>query len=154
SSATSLHALKKARLKSGESVAIFGFGGLGFSALQLARALGAGEVYAVDINSAKLATAAKMGAVAVDAKAGDPVEQIKEATAGKGVDVSLELIGSAKTMRQAVQCLSILGRAALVGLTKESMSIFPYTEVINKEAEIIGVSDHLASELPTLLELA
>jgi D-arabinose 1-dehydrogenase-like Zn-dependent alcohol dehydrogenase len=152
SSATALHALNRARLKPGESVAIFGFGGLGYSALQLARALGAGEVYAVDINSAKLATAAKMGAVAIDAKAGDPVEQIKQATAGKGVDVALELIGSGKTMRQAVQCLSVLGRAALVGLTTDSMSIFPYTELINKEVEIIGVSDHLATEIPALME--
>jgi 2-desacetyl-2-hydroxyethyl bacteriochlorophyllide A dehydrogenase len=152
SSATALHALNKARLKPGESVAILGFGGLGYSALQLARALGAREVYAVDINSAKLATAAKMGAVAIDAKAGDPVEQIKGATSGKGVDVALELIGSGKTMRQAVQCLSVLGRAALVGLTTDSMSIFPYTELINKEVEIIGVSDHLATEIPALME--
>lgn len=152
SSATALHALNKARLRSGESIAIFGFGGLGFSALQLARALGCGEVYVVEINPAKLASAKKLGAVAIDANAGDPVEQIKVATDGKGVDVSLELIGSAKTMRQAALCLAPLGRAALVGLTTESMSIFPYTELINKEAEIIGVSDHLASELPALME--
>ena len=70
------------------------------------------------------------------------------------MDVSLELIGSAKTMRQAVQCLGALGRAALVGLTAESMPIFPYTDLINKEGEIIGVSDHLAAELPTLFEFA
>jgi propanol-preferring alcohol dehydrogenase len=57
-------------------------------------------------------------------------------------------------MQQAVQCLGVLGRAALVGLTAESMSIFPYPELINKEVEIIGVSDHLASELPTLIEFA
>jgi propanol-preferring alcohol dehydrogenase len=95
-----------------------------------------------------------MGAVAIDARSADPAEQIKEATAGKGVDVSLELIGSGSTMTQAVRCLGRLGRAALVGLTAESMSILPYTELINKEAEIIGVSDHLASELPALLEFA
>jgi D-arabinose 1-dehydrogenase-like Zn-dependent alcohol dehydrogenase len=154
SSATAFHALKKARLKSGESIAIFGFGGLGFSALQLARALDCGEIYVVEVNAAKLQSAAKLGAVAIDAKASDPVEQIKDASGGKGVDVSLEFIGSAQTMRQAVQCLGALGRAALVGLTQESMSIFPYSELINKEAEIIGVSDHLASELPTLLEFA
>jgi propanol-preferring alcohol dehydrogenase len=154
SSATALHALNKARLKSGESVAIFGFGGLGFSALQLARAFDCGEIYVVEVNSAKLQSASQLGAVAIDAKAGDPVEQINDVTGGKGVDVSLELVGSAKTMQQAVQCLAVLGRAALVGLTKESMSIFPYTELINKEAEIIGVSDHLATELPTLLEFA
>src|SRR6266481_3898695 len=154
SSATALHALKKARVKPGESVAIFGFGGLGFSALQLARAFDCGEIYVVEINPVKLASIKNLGAVAIDAKAGDPAEQIKEATAGKGVDVSLELIGSAKTMRQCVLCLAPLGRAALVGLTRESMSIFPYTELINKEVEIIGVSDHLATELPSLIELA
>src|SRR6266511_1928607 len=154
SSATALHALNKARLKSGESVAIFGFGGLGFSALQLARAFDCDQIYVVEINPAKLALIEEFGAVGIDANKGNPVKQITDATNGKGVDVSLELIGSAKTMRQAVQCLGALGRAALVGLTAESMSIFPYTELINKEAEIIGVSDHLATELPTLIELA
>src|SRR6266481_2558154 len=154
SSATALHALNKARFKAGESIAIFGFGGLGFSALQLARAFDCEDVYVVEINRAKLASAASMGAIARDARSEDPVEQIKEATAGTGVDVTLELIGSAKTMRQAVLCLSPLGRAALVGLTAESMSIRPYTDLINKEAEIIGVSDHLATELPVLIEFA
>jgi D-arabinose 1-dehydrogenase-like Zn-dependent alcohol dehydrogenase len=154
SSATALHALNKARLKAGESLAIFGFGGLGFSALQLARAFDCGDVYVVDINRVKLASAAGMGAIAIDANAADPVEKIKKATAGRGVDVALELIGSGRTMRQAVLCLGPLGRAALVGLTAESMSIFPYPELINQEAEIIGVSDHLAAELPALMEFA
>jgi 2-desacetyl-2-hydroxyethyl bacteriochlorophyllide A dehydrogenase len=152
SSATALHALKKARFKAGESIAIFGFGGLGFSALQLARAFDCGHVYVIEINPAKLASAAKMGATAINARTVDPVEQIKEATSGRGVDVALELIGSAKTMRQAVLCLGRLGRAALVGISAESISIHPYTELINKEAEIIGVSDHLATELPALIE--
>jgi D-arabinose 1-dehydrogenase-like Zn-dependent alcohol dehydrogenase len=154
SSATALHALNKARFKAGESIAIFGFGGLGFSALQLARAFDCGDVYVVEINPAKLASAGTMGAIAIDARYADPVEQIKEATAGTGVDVALELIGSPKTMRQAVLCLGSLGRAALVGLTAESMPIFPYTDLINKEAEVIGVSDHLATELPALIEFA
>jgi propanol-preferring alcohol dehydrogenase len=154
SSATALHALNKARLKAGESVAIFGFGGLGFSALQLARALDCGEIYVVEINPVKLASAKNLGAIAINANAADPVEQIKEATDGKGVDVSLELIGSAKTMRQATRSLAPLGRAALAGLTNESMSILPYQELINREAEIIGVSDHLASDLPALIEFA
>src|SRR6059058_631546 len=154
SSATALDALNKARFKAGEAIAIFGFGGLGFSALQLASAFDCEDVYVVEINPAKLRSAVRMGAIAIDAKAADPVEQIKGATAGRGVDVALELIGSAKTMRQAVLCLGALGRAALVGLTAESMSIFPYMELISKEAEIIGVSDHLATELPALIEFA
>ena len=57
-------------------------------------------------------------------------------------------------MGQAVRCLGVFGRAALVGLTAEAMSILPYPEVINKEAEIIGVSDHLATELPLLMQFA
>jgi D-arabinose 1-dehydrogenase-like Zn-dependent alcohol dehydrogenase len=154
SSATALHALHKARLKPGESIAIFGFGGLGFSALQLARAFDCDQTYVVDINPAKLASAKILGAVPIDATKGNPADQIAQATNGEGVDVSLELIGLAKTMRQAVQCLGARGRAALVGLTAESMSIFPYSELINKEVEIIGVSDHLAAELPTLIEFA
>src|SRR6266481_8428166 len=96
SSATALHALKKARLKRGESIAIFGFGGLGFSALQLARAFDCDQIFVVEINPAKLASIETLGAVAIDANKGNPVEQITDATNGKGVDVSLELIGSAK----------------------------------------------------------
>jgi propanol-preferring alcohol dehydrogenase len=154
SSATSLHALNKARLRPGESVAIFGFGGLGFSALQLALAFGAGQIFCVDVNGAKLERAAKMGATPINAAKGDAVGQIKEATGGDGVDVALELIGLPATMDAAVRSLGIQGRAALVGLTKKSFEVAPYGDVINKEAEIIGVSDHLASEIPLLLNFA
>jgi D-arabinose 1-dehydrogenase-like Zn-dependent alcohol dehydrogenase len=154
SSATALHALHKARVTKDDSVAIFGFGGLGFSALQLAQAFGSREIYVVDINPAKLASSAAFGAIAIDATKGDPVEQIQNATGGRGVDVSIELIGSALTMGQAVRCLGAFGRAAFVGLTPDSISVHPYTEIINKEAEIIGVSDHLATELPLLMEFA
>jgi 2-desacetyl-2-hydroxyethyl bacteriochlorophyllide A dehydrogenase len=154
SSATSLHALNKARLRSGETVAVFGVGGLGISALQLARTFGAAQVFAVDINPRKLELAERFGAIPVNASAGNPVEQIQELSGGRGVDVALELVGLPVTMRQAVQSLAILGRAALVGLTRETLEIAPYSELLNKEAEIIGVSDHLASEIPLLLDLA
>ena len=154
SSATSLHALKKARLVADETVAIFGVGGLGISAIQLAKHLGAGEVFAIDINPRKLELAERFGAIAVNAAAGDPVEQLREITKDRGVDVALELVGLPITMRQAVQSLAILGRAALVGLTQESFEVAPYRDLIGKEAEIVGVSDHLASEIPILLELA
>ncbi|HZE12395.1 MAG TPA: zinc-binding dehydrogenase, partial [Chthoniobacterales bacterium] len=154
SSATSLHALNKARLRAGEIVAIFGVGGLGVSAVQLALHLGATKVFAVDINPEKLRLAARFGAVPVNATERDPVGQLREMTGGAGVDVSLELVGLPLTMRQAVQSLGKLGRAALVGLTQETFEIAPYCELLNKEAEIIGVSDHLASELPVLLDLA
>ena len=154
SSATSLHALSKARLRPGETVAIFGAGGLGISAVQLARLLGAARVFAVDINPRKLELAERFSATPVNAIARDPVEQLREMTNGRGVDVALELVGLPATMRQAVQSLAILGRAALVGLTRENFEIAPYAELLNQESEIIGVSDHLASEIPPLLDLA
>jgi 2-desacetyl-2-hydroxyethyl bacteriochlorophyllide A dehydrogenase len=154
SSATSLHALNKARLRAGETVAVFGVGGLGLSAIQLARVCGAREVFAVDIRAGKLALAERFGAVPVNAAACEPVAEIARLTSGRGVDVALELIGLPLTMRQAVQSLAIQGRAALAGITTKTFEVAPYFEVLNKEAEIIGVSDHLAQELPQLIEWA
>jgi propanol-preferring alcohol dehydrogenase len=154
SSATSLHALKKARLKAGETVAVFGAGGLGLSAIQLARVFGASQVFAVDINAGKLEQAGRFGAVPVNAGNSDPLKELLKATHGRGVDVSLELIGLPVTMKQSVQCLAVQGRAALVGITEKAFEVSPYHEILNKEAEIIGVSDHLASEIPPLLEWA
>jgi propanol-preferring alcohol dehydrogenase len=153
SSATSLHALNKARVRPGETVAIFGIGGLGISALQLARHFAASQVYAVDLKPRKLELAERFGAIPVNAAIRDPVEQLRDLTNGRGVDVALELVGLPLTMRQAVQSLAILGRAAVVGLTRETFKVAPYGELLNKEAAIIGVSDHLASEIPLLLEL-
>jgi propanol-preferring alcohol dehydrogenase len=152
SSATSLHALKKARVAAGETVAVFGVGGLGISAVQLARAFGAREVFAVDIKASKLELAKQFGATPVDAAKTDAVAELKRLTGGRGVDVALELIGLPQTMQQAVKCLAIKGRAMLVGITEKSFEVSPYGDVLNKEAEIIGVSDHLASELPLLIE--
>ena|ERR1044071_319840 len=154
SSATSLHALKKARLTAGESVAVFGVGGLGTSAIQLAKALGAGEVFAVDIKPKKLELARQFAAVAINARECDPVAEIKHRTSGRGVDIALELVGLPLTMQQSVRSLAIQGRAVLVGITDGKFSVAPYAELINKETEIIGVSDHLASELPQLIEFA
>jgi 2-desacetyl-2-hydroxyethyl bacteriochlorophyllide A dehydrogenase len=154
SSATSLHAINKSRLKPGESVAVFGVGGLGISAIQLAKAYGAEIVLAVDINPSKLETARRFGAEPINAREVDPVAEIRRLTGGRGVDVALELIGLSLTMQQSVQSLAILGRAAIAGLTDKSIEIWPYQEVINKEVELIGVSDHLAQEIPQLLAWA
>ena len=57
-------------------------------------------------------------------------------------------------MQQAVRSLAPLGRAALAGLTQQDITLNPYSELINREAEVIGVSDHLASDLPQLLAWA
>lgn len=154
SSATSYHALRKARFRAGETVAVFGVGGLGISAIQIAQALGAREVFAIDIQPSKLELAKQFGAVPVNARLTDAVTAIRELTQGRGTDVALELVGLPSTMRQAVQALAIMGRAALAGITEKGFEILPYQELINREAEIIGVSDHLACEIPELLAFA
>ena len=152
SSATCLHALRKARLRGGETAAIFGVGGLGMSAVQLAKALGALDVYAVDINPEKLELAAHYGAIPINARERDPLVEIGRLTHKRGVDVALELIGLPETMQQAVQSLAIFGRAVLVGIADRPLEIDTYRELLGKEAEVIGSDDHLLQELPLLIE--
>ncbi len=153
-SATAFHALRKARLRGGETVAVFGIGGLGYSAIQLARAFGALEVFAVDVNPVKLDLAARHGAIAIDAGKVDPVTEIRRMTRNQGVDVALEMIGLPQTMRQSVQSLRPMGRAVLVGLAGRPLELDTYRELLGKEAEVIGSNDHLLQELPTVIELA
>jgi propanol-preferring alcohol dehydrogenase len=153
-SATSFHALRKSRLRAGETAAVFGIGGLGASAIQLARAFGAIDVYAVDINTHKLALARSYHATAVDASRVDPVEEIRRLTHGRGVDVALEVIGRPESMHQAVRSLAVMGRAVLVGIADEPLMLHTYPEVLGIEAEVIGANDHLLQELPTLVEMA
>lgn len=151
SSATSLHALHKAGLRAGERVAIFGLGGLGISALQLALALGAAQVFAVDIQPDRLELARSLGAVPVNAAQADPVAAIRAHTGGRGVNVALELIGLPQTIRQSVQSLGVFGRAAVAGIADRPVEIATYRELLGKEAQIIGVSDHLGSEILELI---
>jgi propanol-preferring alcohol dehydrogenase len=153
SAATSLHALRKARFAAGERVAVFGVGGLGMSAVQLALALGALEVYAVDRDETKLRAAEGHGAVPVDASREDAPATIRDATGGHGVDVALELIGRPETVRAAVLSLAPTGRAAAAGIGDLPVSLHTYREVIGTEAELIGVSDHTREEIELLLDL-
>jgi len=154
SSATSFHALRKGRLQGGEAVAVFGVGGLGMSAIQLADAMGALDVYAVDINEERLAMAEDFGAIPVNASKVDPVAEIRRLSGGKGVGVALELIGLPLTMQQAVQSLAVFGRAVLVGIASEPLKIDTYRELLGREAQVIGAADHLLQELPLLIEYA
>ena len=152
-SATALHALSKSRVKAGETVAVFGVGGLGMSAIQLAKASGAVEVFAVDIQLDKLELASEYGAIPINASRVDAVEKIRKLTKGKGVDVALEMIGLRKTMEQAIDSVGYLGRAVMVGLNQQPIQINTYMQVLGKEAEIIGSNDHLLQELPLLVDM-
>ena len=150
SSATSLHALRKGRLRAGESVAVFGAGGLGMSAIQLAFIEEAETVFAVDTNPLKLDKAAEMGAIPIS-NSNDAAARIQETG---GVDVALDLVGSAGVMEQCLRSLAPMGRAVAVGLTPDSFPIGPYTDLVTGESELIGASDHLMTEITELLALA
>ena len=154
STATAFHALNKARISAGDTVAIFGAGGLGVSAIQLARACGATEVFAVDIDPEKLKAAERYGARPIDPAHGAPSTQLLEITSGRGVDVALEFAGLPATQEQAVASLAVQGRAALAGIGDRPFAVSGYPMMINREREIIGVSDHLRHELVTLMEFA
>jgi propanol-preferring alcohol dehydrogenase len=152
SSSTSLHALRKARMQAGDKVAVFGVGGLGMSAVQIARAMGAGEVFAVDLDPAKLSLAEGFGAVPVKAH-DDPVGQIRAASGG-GVDIALELIGLGVTMRQSIDVLGLGGRAVSVGISDDPISMVPFAELAVREAEVMGVADHHIDDILMLLDMA
>ncbi|MBI3150711.1 MAG: zinc-binding dehydrogenase [Chloroflexi bacterium] len=153
-SATAFHALRKSRIKGGERVAIFGAGGLGQSAIQLAKAFGALEVYAVDINADKLNLAKRYGAIPVNAKQVNAVDEIKKFTNGKGADVAIEMIGLPQTMKQAIQVAGVLARVVIVGLSNKPLEIDTYNELLGNEVELIGSNDHHLQELPLLVEMA
>jgi hypothetical protein len=81
------------------------------------------------------------------------VEEIRRITNGRGADVALELIGLPKTMGQAVESLGVMGRAVMVGISDQPLSIDTYRQVLGREAEVIGSNDHLRQELPLLVEM-
>jgi len=145
--------LRKTRFTEGESVAVFGAGGLGVAAIGLSAALGASRVIAVDNNSAKVRAARSMGAIGIDASDADVVAAVMESTDGQGVDVALELVGLPITSEQAVKSLGVQGRAAMVGLASAPTLVNTYRDLIGKEREIIGVSDHLPEEIDELISL-
>jgi propanol-preferring alcohol dehydrogenase len=154
SSSTAFHALKKAEIETGDCVAIFGVGGLGMSGVQLAGAFGALDVYAVDIDDTKLKVAEGFGAIPINNEKTDAVAELKRLTGGKGVDAAVEFIGLPRTIRQAIEAAGILGRVVVVGLSDQLVEVDPYSEVIGRELKLIGCSDHLAQEMPTLIKLA
>ncbi|MEN8376222.1 MAG: zinc-binding dehydrogenase [Gemmatimonadota bacterium] len=101
----------------GESVAVFGCGGVGLSAVQGARVAGAARIVAVDPIRSRLALAGRLGATdLVSPEDGDPVAAIQSIIEG-GVDLAVEAVGSGTVARQAFDALAPGGRAIVAGLT-------------------------------------
>ena len=154
STATAYHALRLASLSKGQSVAVLGFGGLGVSAAQLARALGASEIYAVDVVPEKLKLAEKFGAIPLDARETPVHKAILGATDGRGVDVAVEFTGNAEVARGGLRALTPGGRLMIVAINLRSFEFNPFADLLVRERHIIGCSDHTRAELVELLELA
>lgn len=153
--ATPYHAItKRAKLNIGETIAIFGLGGLGVHALQISKLMGAGLVIGVDVEESILARALTFGAdVVVNSRKGDPVKRIKELTGGYGVDVALECIGKNLTVSQCVEAARVGGRAVILGLGPDSIQIRPITEFVRGEVELIGSSAFELKEIQQIVQL-
>ena len=154
STATAYHALRLANLQKGESVAVLGFGGLGVSAVQLARALGASEVYAVDVVPEKLELASSFGATPLDVRENPAHRAILGVTDGRGVDVAVEFTGNANVARSGLRSLSPGGRLMIVAINLRQFEFDPFADLLARERRIIGCSDHTRAELVELMELA
>ncbi|HEX2173408.1 MAG TPA: Zn-dependent alcohol dehydrogenase, partial [Dehalococcoidia bacterium] len=116
-------ALNTAKVTPGSSVAVFGTGGVGLSAIQGARLAGARMIIAVDVLENKLAYAREMGAThVVDASSHDPVQAIRDMTGG-GVDFAFEAIGLKKTAEQAFECIRNGGTATVIGMIPVGQTI-------------------------------
>ena len=143
------------RLQAGEWVAVHGCGGVGLSAVMIARALGA-RVIAVDIADEKLALAREAGAEhALNATVvPDVPEAIRELTAG-GVHVSTDALGSAATCRNSILSLRRRGRHVQMGLLVGAQADppLPMGRVIGHELEICGSHGMQAHAYPRMLDL-
>ncbi len=129
-----------AKVVRGQSVAVFGAGGIGLNAVQAARVAGADPVIAVDVHDCKLKTAEAFGATrTVDARRGDPAAAIRELTGGSGADVAIETAGRRETMEAAFSSVRAKGGlTVLVGNLPagQSISIDPFQLIAGKR--IIG----------------
>lgn len=150
---TPYHAVSVAKLKMGATVVIYGAGGLGLNAVQIATKLRGANVIAVDIDNYKLKLAQKFGASQlVNAKEEDPVEKVKTLTKGLGADCALEFIGLPITYTQAVRSVMRGGKVIIIGASIENFSIEPF-RLFKEEIEIIGSYTALKSEFPILIDL-
>jgi 2-desacetyl-2-hydroxyethyl bacteriochlorophyllide A dehydrogenase len=135
---TAFHAVRnRARVRSGDSVAVFGCGGVGMSAIQCAAAAGA-RVLAVDLDESKLALARELGATEiVDASTEPrPAKEIRRLTDG-GADVAIEAIGKPATIRAACDSVRRGGRVCLVGYCPEEVAL-PVSRLTFHEIEVVG----------------
>jgi len=153
--ATPFHALtKRGNLRAGETVAVFGCGGLGLHAVQLAIICGASKVIALDISDVALNRAKKVGAdETINVSQEKPAKQVKELTGGKGVDLSLEFVGLKETIDQAIKSLKRGGRTVVAGIGGQNIEIVPPYIFVWSEYQLIGSFGSDRADIQKLVEL-
>lgn len=149
-------ALRSAGLQAGQTVAVFGCGGVGLSIVQGARIGGARQIIAVDQFDSKLEMAKAVGAThTVNSTQDDPVKAVRALTKGLGVDHAFEAVGIATLCRQAIECLAVRGTATIVGVLPPDATIeFPWM-AIRPECKVqtsrMG-SNQFRTDIPNYLE--
>ncbi|MEI2706372.1 MAG: S-(hydroxymethyl)mycothiol dehydrogenase [Ilumatobacteraceae bacterium] len=142
----------------GDSVAVFGCGGVGDAAIAGARLAGARTIVAVDVDDRKLAWAKEFGAThVVNAGTADAVEYIKSVTDGNGADVCIEAVGNPAVYRQAFEARDLAGTVVLVGVPRPDMTLeLPFIEVFGRGGSLKSswYGDCLPSrDFPMLIDL-
>jgi S-(hydroxymethyl)glutathione dehydrogenase/alcohol dehydrogenase len=124
-------ALRTSGLQAGQTVAVFGCGGVGLAIVQGARIGGARQIIGVDVFDGKLEMAKRVGAThVVNSANDDPVKAVRALTGGAGVDHAFEAVGNAKLVRQAIESLAIRGTATIVGVLPPDATIeFPWMAI-------------------------
>lgn len=151
-------AINTAQVGRGDTVAVFGCGGVGDAAIAGARLAGARTIIAVDIDDRKLEWARSFGAThTVNGASVEPVQAIKEITDGNGVDVAIDAVGIPLTYRQAFEARDLAGTVVLVGVPRPDMEInLPFIEVFGRGGSLKSswYGDCLPSrDFPMLIEL-
>ncbi|MFZ0821441.1 MAG: L-threonine 3-dehydrogenase [Candidatus Acidiferrales bacterium] len=124
----------------GQTVAVTGCGPIGLMAIAVARAGGASTIFATEVNADRRAMALKMGAdEVIDPSAGDPVARVRAATSGAGADVLLEMSGHPAAIRQGFQMLRAGGRASLLGIPSDLVTLDLVNDIIFKGATVYGI---------------
>lgn len=154
--ATSFRAVvDQARVTRGQWVAVHGCGGVGLSAIMIARALGA-QVIAVDVAVDKLDFARSIGADAtLNAREHADVPAAIAELTRHGADVSIDAVGSPETCFSSIACLGKRGKHIQIGLLLGTVSrpALPMDQVVAKELEILGSHGMQAHRYPAMLEM-
>ncbi|MGB9222547.1 zinc-binding dehydrogenase [Mycobacterium sp.] len=138
----------------GESVGVWGLGGVGTHIVQLARLVGAAPVIAVDINPAVLDRAMELGADYAFSSRDDGLrDKIAEATGGRLLDVTFDAVGLKVTFEQALDCLTPGGRLVGVGMSAESPTVGPTAMFGLTHKQVLGHLGYQNVDIETLARL-